>query len=591
MASEASPRTTVSSGSDLSSARDLSPLNVTPGSRFSSAGSEYSAPGTEGGADSATGVLPPSVADWSVDDVLVWLASPPLGLRSYGDSFARHKIDGVALLDLTQQDLLHHLGVSVLGHVKRIMHQIAQLQQREARMSHDKARGGALLAVRANRARALSLETGTPPPVTPIGSMSSAISVGSMDWCSEDMPEWSFGLLTRALFGACYFGFSIMCTSIVMVFVHERVPDQHKHPPLPDLFLDNIPRIPVAFALTELIGVVLFVMLCIVVVLHKHRLIILRRGLSIAGSIFLLRCVTMVATSLSVPSNHLRCQAGSFGDTLEEKMERAWEIGSRFGMTINGVETCGDYLFSGHSVAVTLLNFLLTEYTPFKGLHIFTWVLNLFGLFFVLAAHEHYSVDVLVAFYISSRMFMYYHSLANLNALSDVNTPSWYPMFSYLEENVSCVVPNELGWPWSRVQGWLDERRRKMLKHRRRRRPKNKMEAALAALRHENRRLRRQHGGSGPGSGTDDASSGDLPPRAPQKSTTRSASEPGARWAGSAGGSRSLSASGLRRRGGMEAVTELHAGEDASSALFAAASGKVQDPDDSSSGPDTGAEK
>lgn len=27
-------------------------------------------------------------------------------------------------------------------------------------------------------------------------------------------------------------------------------------------------------------------------------------------------------------------------------------------------------------------------------------------------------VDVLVAFYISSRMFMYYHSLANLNALS-----------------------------------------------------------------------------------------------------------------------------------------------------------------------------
>ena len=149
---------------------------------------------------------------------------------------------------LPQQDLLHHLGVSVLGHVKRIMHQIAQLQQREARMSHDKARGGALLAVRANRARALSLETGTPPPVTPIGSMSSAISVGtqdavvalahcrglyecvplsgSMDWCSEDMPEWSFGLLTRALFGACYFGFSIMCTSIVMVFVHERVPDQ-----------------------------------------------------------------------------------------------------------------------------------------------------------------------------------------------------------------------------------------------------------------------------------------------------------------------------------------------------------------------------
>lgn len=66
-----------------------------------------------------------------------------------------------------------------------------------------------------------------------------------------------------------------------------------------------------------------------------------------------------------------------------------------------------------------MLNFLITEYTPYKGLHIFTWcviiaspmpvlcvvvqtrltwhgcwrhrALNLFGLFFVLAAHEHHT--------------------------------------------------------------------------------------------------------------------------------------------------------------------------------------------------------
>mgnify|MGYP000108751965 CR=1 FL=1 len=161
---------------------------------------------------------------------------------------------------------------------------------------------------------------------------------------------------------------------------------QAQYPPLPDLFLDNIPRIPVAFKLTEMIGVVLFIILCVVVMLHKHRLIILRRGLSIAGSIFLLRCVTMLATSLSVPSRHLQCEGGSFGDTFEEKMARAWEIASHFGMTIAGVQTCGDYLFSGtcsrlqlcvchafietshawlragHSVAVTMLNFLITEY-------------------------------------------------------------------------------------------------------------------------------------------------------------------------------------------------------------------------------------
>jgi len=33
-------------------------------------------------------------------------------------------VDGVALVELTQEDLLTHLGVAVLGHAKRILHQV-----------------------------------------------------------------------------------------------------------------------------------------------------------------------------------------------------------------------------------------------------------------------------------------------------------------------------------------------------------------------------------------------------------------------------------------------------------------------------------
>lgn len=83
-------------------------------------------------------------------------------------------------------------------------------------------------------------------------------------------------------------------------------------------------------------------------------------------------------------------------------------------------------------------------------LHTFTWVLNVFGLFFILGAHEHYSIDVFIAFYISSRLFLYYHSLANNKVLFQGDhrrVKIWFPLFSYFESNIRSIVPNEFEWP------------------------------------------------------------------------------------------------------------------------------------------------
>lgn len=43
------------------------------------------------------------------------------------------------------------------------------------------------------------------------------------------------------------------------------------YPPLPDLVLDNLPLIPWAFELCEVIGLVLASMFVLIVVFHKHR--------------------------------------------------------------------------------------------------------------------------------------------------------------------------------------------------------------------------------------------------------------------------------------------------------------------------------
>lgn len=77
-------------------------------------------------------------------------------------------------------------------------------------------------------------------------------------------------------------------------------------------------------------------------------------------------------------------------------------------------------------------------------------MLNMFGIFFILAAHEHYSIDVFVAFYITSRLFLYYHTLANNQALvqrNSIKTRIWFPLLSFFESSVDGVVPNEFETP------------------------------------------------------------------------------------------------------------------------------------------------
>jgi hypothetical protein len=87
----------------------------------------------------------------------------------------------------------------------------------------------------------------------------------------------------------------------------------------------------------------------------------------------------------------------------------------------------------------------------FYVLHLISWLCNILGMILILAAHEHYTIDVFIAFFLTSRLFLYYHSLANsaiLHSISDNRLSVWFPMFSYFERNIQCMVPNQLRIPW-----------------------------------------------------------------------------------------------------------------------------------------------
>ncbi|KAM6951512.1 sphingomyelin synthase-related protein 1-like [Aplochiton taeniatus] len=396
-----------------------------------------------------------SIRRWTTKHVAKWLKEE--GFCDYVDLLCnKHRLDGTSLLTLSEYDLRSPpLELKVLGDIKRLMVSLRKLQKQNLDVLEElglpfdghspTGNTGHSVDWHGNGEQNRDCDN---TDTAPVGEEYHQYTNGKYKQQTRRLDPEYWKTVLSSIYVVFVFGF----TSFVMVIVHERVPDMRTYPPLPDIFLDSVPRIPWAFAMAEACGVILCNIWILVLLLHKHRSILLRRLCSLMGTVFMLRCITMFVTSLSVPGQHLQCSGKIYGDVWA-KLHRAVSIWTGFGMSLTGVHTCGDYMFSGHTVVITMLNFFVTEYTPrsWHFIHTLSWVLNLFGIFFILAAHEHYSIDVFIAFYITTRLFLYYHTLANTRAYQQSRRARiWFPMFSFFECNVNGPVPNEYCWPFSK---------------------------------------------------------------------------------------------------------------------------------------------
>lgn len=416
------------------------------------------------------------VESWSCVDVREWLEKIGLDTDVSFDLAINHQIDGPVLLMLTENDLRQPpLSLNKLGDIKRLAQHIKHLKAVCCETPPLVFRESSPLILEQQN---ISLPTQAPRRRVRSPARPTPMRRDSTE--SEDIDSWrqnsahslkqgttSFNLddipleLWKTVLSFIYVFAVFMLTAFVMVVVHDRVPEMDKYPPLPDLFLDNMPHVPWAFDACELVGLTLGAMWFILLFFHKHRFVLMRRFFSLMGTIFLLRCVTMLITSLSVPGKHLQCSGKRYGDWYT-RLQRTFEIWQGMGMSLQGVRSCGDYMFSGHTSVITMLTFFITEYTPRKYyyVHIMSWCLNLFGIFFLLSAHEHYSIDVFVAFYLSSRLFMYYHTLAHNRALQAADakrTRIWFPLFAFFESKCEGRVPNTFEVPFrDPVQSFKD---------------------------------------------------------------------------------------------------------------------------------------
>ena len=89
------------------------------------------------------------------------------------------------------------------------------------------------------------------------------------------------------------------------------------------------------------------------------------------------------------------------------------------GFMFPGDVTCGDMIFSGHTLIIVLFCLTFHTYYPktqsfwgINGVKIIVWVTGLVGILFIVATRLHYSIDVLLAVYLSVTLWNAYHKMA-----------------------------------------------------------------------------------------------------------------------------------------------------------------------------------
>lgn len=163
----------------------------------------------------------------------------------------------------------------------------------------------------------------------------------------------------------------------------------------------------------------------------------------------------MFVTVLPVASPTYHCAPKANTTSILLIAKRAFQLISGFGLSINGKHVyCGDYIYSGHTVILVSAYLYIQEYTSRRLviLHWVSWLVSLTGIVMVLIARGHYTVDVLIAYYVTTRLFWIYHTMANNTSLKNSSTTNylarlwWFRVFQYLEGNVGGPLPRLYGF-------------------------------------------------------------------------------------------------------------------------------------------------
>ena len=164
----------------------------------------------------------------------------------------------------------------------------------------------------------------------------------------------------KTFFSFLFLIFGFLVTTFSLALTHERVPD---YDPLPDIILDNSTYHQWGLKASEIIIVLSIVLAFTTVMLHTHRMIVLRRIFFILGLLYMYRGLTMFVTVLPVSDKNYKC-APKLNHTITflELISRVAHIVSGGGLSMSGKQIyCGDFIFSGHTMVLMMAFFVVRE--------------------------------------------------------------------------------------------------------------------------------------------------------------------------------------------------------------------------------------
>jgi len=261
----------------------------------------------------------------------------------------------------------------------------------------------------------------------------------------------------KSLIALLFMGTGFLATTTSLVLTHERVPDVQ---PLPDIVLDNFTYRAWGLDVSEYLLSICLVSAVLLVLLHKHRLIILRRIWLMLGVLYYYRALTMFVTVLPKSDEQYFCQEKVDNVTVTDYVKRVITIISGGGLSMNDKHVfCGDYIFSGHTMTLTMAYLAIKQYSPrrFLILHWISFIAALCGVIFLLLARGHYTIDVILAYYVTSRIWWIYHTLAHNQQLKTrgehnlLDNLCWWHIFRWFESQTNGPLPRRYNLPLPKI--------------------------------------------------------------------------------------------------------------------------------------------